>query len=100
MFKYITISTDGEEYKITALIDKKGDYICPSLESKEKNNEGFYWDNDKFLEQTLYPTLEKMQFHQNCILFDKIPSEDCQILLELFKEAIELGIFKIEKNEE
>lgn len=95
MVIYTTISTDDDNYRLSAIIGKDG-YEMASLEFRMDGEMTDYWDSDQYLYHQVYPFLmgKNVDIKIHMDLDDIIPSEDRPVLLELFKKGDEMGFFK------
>jgi len=95
MITYTTISTDEDNYKLSALMTDNG-YEMPSLEILIDGEEIAFWDNDNFLYKNLYPQLMGECDDKNAkeYINQNIPEDDYNDLLELFNKGIEMGFFE------
>lgn len=99
MYKFISIQSDNEDFEITALI-KEDKYVSPIL-TIHKNTEDFrLWDNKEYLIKEFYPKLilykqNKQTLVDELGLLDNTTDDVLIELLQMFNEAVRMGIFKI-----
>jgi hypothetical protein len=102
MMKYLTIASDEDDIKLSALIGKDGEGIMPSLVFvHESGNESkdIYWDNPDYIFGDLVKFLDRWT-NRSCKKGDKKEFSDIWKLLneefvlelsEILKEGITLG---------
>jgi len=95
MIIYTTISTDEDNYRLSALMTDNG-YEMPSLEILLDGEEIAFWDNEIFLYNTVYPILKGKK--EDTEIIDTIPEDDHKELLELFEKAEKMGFFDYMKK--
>ncbi len=93
-FKYTTISTECGDFKLSALLDKNGNYSFPYfeiLDTEDLTKTIEVWDSVSFFLETLIPYLKNEIEDEE---LDKYFSEMKEDILELFEEGIEMDFFK------
>ncbi len=94
MFKYITLSTDKDEFRVSSLIvskkDEKLKFDMPSLEILIDGEVTESWNSEPYLIEEVYPYLKGEKENEE---LDEIFSTYKEEILEIFEEAFSLGIF-------
>ncbi len=92
MVCYTEIHDNESNYFFSAIIDlETKKYLMPSFSVKVDGEEVLFWDNEKYLLETLYPYLKnKIKSDYLDDKFDNVKG----IILALFDTAIKLGFFE------
>lgn len=93
---YTTISTDEDNYRLSAQMTDNGGYEIPSLEILLDGEKIAFWDNEIFLYNTVYPILKGEK--NDTKIINTIPKDDHKELLEVFEKAEKMGFFNNIKN--
>ncbi len=95
MLKYITLATEKDDFRITALITSKIKepikFEHPSFQFVIDGKETDCWDSEEYLVKEVYPYLKNEVESDE---FDDLFSNYKEELLDLFEEAFELGVLK------
>jgi len=91
MFKYVVVSTDSGEFKLSANLDKHDKFYMPSLTTGNGDScQGLFSDNESYLIDEVYAYLQGDIDNEE---FDIIFKGEQQDLLSVFNEAIDIGFF-------
>ncbi|MAX51473.1 MAG: hypothetical protein CMH22_05795 [Methylophaga sp.] len=93
MFKYTDIVSDCDTYHLSANINEKEEFYMPGLAFYEEGVCGDIWDNGEYLLNELYPFLKNEVANKE--LSSIFTTEEIKVeLVEMFDEAIRIGMFK------
>lgn len=93
---YTEILSLDERYKISSMMNSRGEYEMTSLSFLEDGKEIDFWDNDHFLYYHVYPYLKGEMFRTDPS-YQKIHpffKGGVHTVKEMFDKAFQLGFFK------
>ena len=90
MFKYTTVATNDDQFKLSANLNKDNKFYMPSLIIVDGDNAELFCDNETYLMETVYPYLKGDALNDE---FDSYFSNNREDLLSVFEEAIKIGFF-------